>query len=153
MNYAPCALANVKNPGTTSRYQTIANRDMAFIFCLKFYSIARTDSQKGICLLRDGKVIAAVVYDWITEANCFMHVAAEPGSRWMTRDFLYWAFHFPFEQLCVSRVTGLVDANNLAARRFDEHLGFKLEATLKGAGTDGQDACIYAMHREDCKYV
>jgi RimJ/RimL family protein N-acetyltransferase len=140
-------------PKTSPGYETVSDRDLAFVFCLKHMRLRRTDDQKGICLLRDGQVIAAVVYDWISDTNMFMHVAAEPGSRWMTREFLYWAFHYPFEQQRVSRVSGWVDANNVAARRFDEHLGFKLEATLKGAGTQGQDACIYVMHRGDCRYV
>ncbi|MGZ5183614.1 MAG: N-acetyltransferase [Caldimonas sp.] len=134
-------------------WEVISDRDRAYVYCLKHMSLSRTPGQKGICLVRDEKVVAAVCYDWFTGSNFFIHVAAEPGKRWLNRSFLYWCFHYPFVQQRVSRLTGWVEANNLAARRFDESLGFKLEATLKGAGTDGQDVCLYVMHREDCRYV
>lgn len=134
-------------------YDTISDRDRAFVFCLKQFSISRTPNQKGICLVRDNEVQAAVCYDWFTGTNCFMHVAAKPGARWMTRDFLKWTFHYPFVQQGLQRVSGWVEANNTAARRFDEHLGFKHEATLEGAGQSGVDVLIYTMKRQDCRYV
>lgn len=154
-------------------YDTIWNDDRAYVFVLKQFARARTSSffhvpdpkakpavavprttaQKGICLVRDDVVQAAVLYDWFTGSNCFMHVAALPGRRWLNRDFLHWTFHYPFCQAHLNRVSGWVDANNIEARRFNEHLGFKLEATLEGAGQSGVDACIYTMKREDCRYV
>jgi RimJ/RimL family protein N-acetyltransferase len=56
-------------------------------------------------------------------------------------------------QLGVNRVSGYVNASNAAARRLDEHLGFKPEAVLTGAATDGGDVILYVMWRKDCKYV
>lgn len=134
-------------------FEVISDRDRAFAFALKFYSIKRTPDQKGLCLLRDGVVQAAVLYDEFNGSNIFMHVAARPGSRWMTRDFLKWAFHYPFEQLRVRRISGWVDANNIAAIRLNEHLGFRREAVLESAAPEGGDVFIYVMTREDCRYV
>ena len=108
---------------------------------------------RGLCQLQDDEVIAAVVYDEYNGQNIFMHVAARPGRRWMTRQFLHTAFHYPFVQLGVQRITGWVEASNLDARKFDEHLGFRHEATLIKAAPDGGDVCLYVMHREWCRYA
>lgn len=108
---------------------------------------------KGIILRRDGEVIASVLYEGFNGANVFAHIAAIPGGRWLTREFLRAMFHYPFVQLGVQRITGMTDASNWRSRVFNGHLGFKPEAILKRAGRDGGDAVIYAMFREDCKYV
>lgn len=104
---------------------------------------------------RDGgkdTLIAGVLFDSFNGANINMHVAALPGRRWMTREFLFAVFDYPFRQLGVKRITGLVAASNADARRFDEHIGFKLEATLKDAHPDG-DLLVYCMTREDCRWL
>lgn len=113
--------------------------------------IAQSSSTVG--LVDDEKgLIAGVIYQDFNGANISMHVAAMPGARWMTREFLWAVFHYPFEQLNCKRVTGLVADTNLAARRFDEHLGFSLEATLKDAHPEG-DLLVYAMHKQDCRWL
>lgn len=108
---------------------------------------------KGIGLEQDGELIAGVLYEGFTGHNIWMHVAAEPGSRWMTREFLRYSFYYPFVECGADRVSGWVEASNTAARRFDEHLGFTEEARLKGAARDGSDVILYVMWREDCRYV
>lgn len=115
--------------------------------------IQLTAGMKGIGLEKDARLVAGVVYEGFTGHNIFMHVAAEPGGKWLTRGFLSAAFAYPFDQLGVDRVTGWVEASNERARRFDEHLGFTPEAVLKGAATDGGDVIIYTMWRKDCRYV
>ena len=80
-----------------------------------------------------------------------MHVAGE-GGHWMTSDYAKACFGYVFNQLNVNKVIGLVDSTNTAARRYDEHLGFRLEATIPDAGTHG-DLLIYTMTREQCRWV
>lgn len=125
----------------------------AYNFCSKFFPVTRTEWQKGLCQLRDGEVIAAVLYDECNGSNLWMHVAGEPGRRWLTRSFLHWAFHYPFEQVGVKRISAWVEANNMDSRNFCEHVGFVREATLKYAGRDGVDVYIYTMFREACRYA
>ncbi len=108
---------------------------------------------KGIGLERDGDLVAGVLYESFNGANIWMHVAAVPGSRWLTRDFLKYAFHYPFVELGCKRISGWVEADNFAAQKFDEHLGFVHESTLEGAGRRGVDVFIYRMKREECRYV
>ena len=108
---------------------------------------------KGLGLERDGELIAGVLYEGYNGHNVWMHVAGQPGSRWMTRDFLKYCFHYPFNELGVSRVSAYVEASNGPAHKLDAHIGFKPEARLKGVASDGGDVIIYAMTREDCRYV
>jgi len=114
-------------------------------------------AQTGIGLVKDGEIVCGVVYDDYTISNLFMHVAAVPGRKWLTKDaykdFAHACFYYPFGQLGCKRVTGWVEASNTEARRFDEHLGFKQEAVLKSAARDGGDVIIYAMFADECRYI
>lgn len=109
-------------------------------------------SYQAIGLEEDGELIAGVLFDNYNGASICMHVAAVPGKRWMTREFLWYCFYYPFMELKVKRVTGLVPESNLAARRFDEHLGFELEARLKDAAPDG-DVLVYRLFKADCRFL
>lgn len=102
------------------------------------------DSSQGL--------LAGVLYRNFNGANIEAHIAAQPGANWLTREFLWAMFDYPFNQLGVQRITGLVPAKNLAARRFDEHLGFVIEATLEGA-LPGDDLIVYRLRREDCRWL
>lgn len=108
---------------------------------------------QAIGLEEDGRLIAGAVYTDYTKHNIFVHLAAEPGCRWMTRKFLGVGFRFPFLQLGVDRITGWVEDTNTAAKRLDEHLGYKEEGRLKGAARDGSDVILYVMWKKDCKYL
>ena len=101
---------------------------------------------------RSNELVAGVTFDSWNGASLCMHVAAVSGVRWATRDFLRICFYYPFKQLQCHKVLGLVGSGNIAARRFDEHLGFELEATLKGAHPDG-DLLVYSMTAEKCRWL
>jgi RimJ/RimL family protein N-acetyltransferase len=115
--------------------------------------INRSPSQVGIGLEVGGDLIAGVLYDDFNKSNVWMHVAAVPGKRWLNREFLWFCFQYPFIQLGVKRASGWVEVDNMEARRFDEHLGFKAEAVLEGAGRNGQDVIIYRMWRHECRFI
>lgn len=107
----------------------------------------------GIGLEEDGELIAGVVYNWYTGPSISMHVAAEPGRRWLNRDFLYRCFAYPFIQLKCNRVTGVVRVDNLDAQRFDEHLGFKREGVIRQGAEDKTDFILYGMLKDECRWL
>lgn len=119
-------------------------------FVQQHASLAACANMTGIGLERDGELVAGVIYEGYNGHNIWMHVAI-PGR--ITRDFLRYAFHYPFIELGCRRVSGYVEASNARARRFDERLGFQQEAILQGAASDGGDVILYRMNREDCRYV
>lgn len=106
----------------------------------------------AIGLEQGGELIAGVLYDHYNGKSICMHVAAAEGARWLTKDFLWVCFDYPFNQAKVSKILGLVDSTNLPARKFDEHIGFELEATVKDASRYG-DLLIYSMTRQQCRHL
>ena len=46
----------------------------------------------GIGLEENSELIAGVVFNLYTGPSICMHVAAEPGKRWLTRDYLFRCF-------------------------------------------------------------
>ena len=106
----------------------------------------------GFGIDRDGQLIAGVVFNDYNGVNIDMHVASDGSKRWMTKELLWMVFDYAFNQAKVNRITGLVAATNVAARRFDEHIGFTLEATLKGAHPEG-DLLVYVLWREQCRWL
>jgi len=107
----------------------------------------------GIGLQEDGELLAGVLYDGFNGQNVWMHVAAASGRHWLNRAFLWYCFEYPFNIMKVKRISGWVEADNVEARRFDEHLGFTHETTLRGAGKNGVDVLIYVMWRDQCRFV
>jgi RimJ/RimL family protein N-acetyltransferase len=136
-----------------SEWTIISNPARVFGFVQQYVPIYATGGMQGIGLEKDGELVAGVLYEGFNGVNTWMHVGATPGKRWMTKDFLRAAFRYPFVQLGCQRVSGYVEAHNMAARKFDEHLGFEQEAVLKGAASDGGDVILYVMPREQCRYV
>jgi len=101
---------------------------------------------------RDGELVAGIVYDNFNGKNIFAHIAAVPNKRWLTKEFLCYMCYYPFNQLKVERVTGLIPSNNKASIKFVEKLGAELETTLKDAHPKG-DLLVYRMNKKDCKYL
>jgi RimJ/RimL family protein N-acetyltransferase len=122
-------------------------------FVQQFVPVPVVGGMKGLGLERDGELVAGVLYEGWNGVNIWMHVGAVPGKRWMTREYLRYCFYYPFVELGCRRVSGYVEASNESARRFDEHLGFRQEAILKGAATDGGDVISYVMWRDECRYL
>jgi RimJ/RimL family protein N-acetyltransferase len=109
-------------------------------------------SGSGIGLEKDGELIAGVLFDNYTGRSVQMHVAAIPGRRWMTKEYLRVCFDYPFRQLGVCKIIGIVDSTNEDALRFDRHLGFVEEAIIKDAGKHG-DLHILSMTRQQCRFI
>ena len=105
----------------------------------------------GIGLEQDGELVAGVILESYTGRNANIHVAGL-GKHWLNRNFLLTVFDFCFNRLGLQRLTGLVEADNAAALRFDTHLGFRLEYTMPDGGRHG-DCHILVMRREDSRYL
>ena len=109
-------------------------------------------SYSAIGLRRDGRLVAGVIFNNSESANICMHIGAEDGSRWMTRDYLYACFYYPFEQLGKRRVTACIRSKNEKAVSFAENLGFKYEARLPH-WYEEDDMLVYGMLRERCRFL
>ncbi len=104
---------------------------------------------RGIGLSRNGKIVAGVVYTDYNKRNVFVHQAIEGR---LTREYLWTISDYPFNQLKVERVTGIIPEGNALARKAAEKLGFVLETTLPDAHPSG-DLLVYVMRRKDCRWL
>lgn len=97
-----------------------------------------------------GYLLGGVVYTGYTGRGgsvCF-HVASF-RPKWITRDFLWLTFDYPFSQLDVRKIFGQVKLGNEAVMRVARHVGFKQEAYVRDVYPDG-DMIILSMYRADC---
>ena len=101
---------------------------------------------------RNGRLLAVVIYNHMSESDISMHVVAIPRARWCVPEFLEAVFRYPFVQLNLRRVTGFVPADNEPALKLDLHLGFRYEGRMRQAGPDGQDVIVLGMLRKECRF-
>jgi hypothetical protein len=111
------------------------------------------EDSHAIGIERDGEIVVSVVYDRFTGNDICMHVAAKPGVMWVRREAMHRFFAYPFLQLGCNRVTGLVAATNLTARKFDEHIGFVQEGVLREGLPNGEALIVYGMLRAECRWI
>jgi RimJ/RimL family protein N-acetyltransferase len=100
----------------------------------------------------EGRLLAGIAFDNYNGASVQIHVAALPGKNWITKSLLHRVFSYPFHQLGVKKLIGLVGSTNADALRFDLALGFCIEATLKDAYPDG-DLHILSMTQDQCRWL
>lgn len=98
-----------------------------------------------------GRILAVTGFGNCNGASVMMHVAGV-GKSWLNREFLWFSFHYPFAQLGVNTILSPVESWNTPCRRFIEHIGFLLEATLKDCSPGG-DLLLYSMKRDDCRWL
>lgn len=131
----------------------ISNPARVFAFVSQIMPMAMVEGMKGVGLEKDGELIAGALYEGYNGHNVWVHLAGAPGRKWMNRQFLWYGFHYPFNEMGVKRLSGYVNASNTDARRLNEHLGYEEEACLKGAAPDGGDVILYVMWRENCRFL
>ncbi len=106
-------------------------------------TIGLLDDEKGI--------VACCLYENCNGKSIMVHLAGE-GKSWLNREYLWFCFYYPFEQLGVEKVIATMCSSNEDCIKWSEHIGFKLEATLKDASPKG-DILIYVIDRSDCKWL
>lgn len=106
----------------------------------------------GIGWIKDGRFVAGVAYANWNGVNVECHIASDKSRRWLTREYLWTIFDYPFNQLKAKRITVCVGEGNKDSIRFVKHLGFELEAKLDGAHPTGA-ILIFCMKRQNCRFI
>jgi len=108
-------------------------------------------SYSAIGVIRRGEFVGGVVFHNYRGFDIHLSAAFERG--WATPTTIRDIAAYPFTQLSVKRVTAITGKKNKRARRALGALGFELEGVAK-RGLDGfEDAMIYGLLRERCKWV
>jgi L-amino acid N-acyltransferase YncA len=106
---------------------------------------------KSIAAVERYQTLGVVVFDAFTPYDCCAHIVIE-DKRCVTRRVLRAVFEYPFKQLGLKRVTGLVPESNVAALAFDLRLGFVQEGRKKW-GLGDEDEIILGMTAESCRWL
>lgn len=106
-------------------------------------TIGLLDEEKGI--------LASCLYENGNGKSIIVHIAGE-GKSWLNREFLWFCFYYPFEQLKLHKIIAPICSSNKDCIRWTEHIGFLLEATLKDASPKG-DILLYTMVRANCRWL
>jgi len=100
--------------------------------------------------VKDGEIVAGVIYEDYNGANVVCHIAIDKNGG--SKKFFSIIFDYPFVRLGVKRITAVVAQNNRASRKLVEHMGFEVEANLRDAHPDG-DLLVYKMTAEQCRFT
>lgn len=99
----------------------------------------------------DSWVRGGVIYTGYTDSAIWMHVAGR-DEKWMTREFLWAGFHYPFVQLGCRRLYGIVEEANRPALEFDLKIGFSVLTPLPYLFASGPGIVVF-MDRETCRWL
>jgi RimJ/RimL family protein N-acetyltransferase len=100
----------------------------------------------------DGEPIWAVIYEGYHPGGSIkMHVAIS-DPKYVSRRAISAVFEYPFYQLNVKKVLGVVNSENHAALTFDLRIGFTIETVIKDAYDRG-DMYILSMTQEQCRWL
>jgi len=128
----------------------VVSHDIGHWVAEKTGGIYTPQNSSAVGRVIDGQIVGGVSFSEFSGRSIAMHCAGV--GQWINKELLFKAFSYPFNQLNVNKVLGLVDESNAEARRLDEHLGFVLEARIKDAAPGG-DWLIYSMTREQCRFL
>ena len=94
----------------------------------------------------------AVVYDHYEKGGSIqMHIAID-NPKYVTRQAISTVFEYPFYQLGVKKVLGIVNSTNNSALTFDLRLGFTVEAIISDAYDMGS-MYILSMRQDQCRWL
>lgn len=101
----------------------------------------------------DGEIMGGVLYQDYTGVggSMTMHVAGF-APNWVNRDMLWVSFHYPFDQLQLTRVYGRVKSTNEHALEFDKKLGFTEVYREEGVFPDA-DLVVLRMKKDECRHL
>jgi RimJ/RimL family protein N-acetyltransferase len=107
---------------------------------------------RGLGVVRNGNLVGGVVYHEYRGHDVQMSAAFD-SAGWALPGTLRALWSYPFDTMGCKRATMIIGRKNKRARRFCRGMGMTEEGLLR-KGLDGmQDAVIYGMLRDECKWL
>lgn len=98
-----------------------------------------------------GRICAMAAYDAITRGSCEMHFALDTPHA--GRALLGAAFDYPFKDLGLCVLLGMIPADNTKSLRLAQHLGFRETYRVRSGWTESVDLVIHEMRRDECRWL
>lgn len=111
-------------------------------------------SQRAIGVLSKdrSRLIAGVSYHGYSGANIMQSVAADDPS-WCRPSVVRAMFFYPFVTLKCQRITSIIAVSNERSIRLCEGLGFTREGTMRRMMPGNEDAFVYGLLADECRYL
>ena len=84
--------------------------------------------------------------------TCQIHVV-NFNKKYTPRKLLWATFDYPFRQLGLESLIGIVNSNNKDAMKYDQNLGFKEVHRFEGMHDDGGDIVVFELRKENCRFI
>lgn len=120
----------------------VGSSPMALVGTMPFEILAATKGDRPVGVL---------LYTNLRSTSCEFSVAGEPG--WVTKSTLREMFDYPFNQLGVYTILGLIRRGNTKSRKFGKDLGFVEKCVIEGGKLPADDMILYAMTRPQCHWL
>lgn len=108
------------------------------------------ERSEALGCVREGRVVAAVIYENWNRASVVCHFAIDRGG--LVPGFCAAIFDYPFNVCGVGKIIGPVPAGNTQSQKLVQHMGFTEEARIVGAHPSG-DLIFYTLSRDACRFI
>jgi hypothetical protein len=99
----------------------------------------------------DGEILGGIVVANYMGASATMHMAGG-DAQWCSRDLLWMAFNYAFEQLGCRKLFGPVRADNYNALHINLRGGWSIETVLRDAYKDTH-MVLLSMTKDQCPWL
>ncbi len=137
---------------TTCRQVLLINADQAVAEWVKerIPYIQSFENSVAFGVLQDGQMSGGIVFNNYRGFDIHMSAALDCA---LTRQSLRTLCEYVFGQINVRRVTAITGKKNRKARKALRIIGFIEEGTCRHALDGVQDAVVYGLLRENCKWI
>lgn len=108
---------------------------------------------KGIAILEESTVSAAVLYDYWTVTSCQVHVFAPSLKALFNAEFLREIFTYPFITGGRSLLVAVTPGNQKGSLAVSDWLGFTEKYRIRDGWDTGVDMVLKELRREDCRFL
>lgn len=110
------------------------------------------EDTKGIVAYREGEVVAAVALDSWSHNSVSIHIAIT-APLVLKNGFAEEVFNYIFNTTGRRVVIGITPADNLAALKFNRHIGLVEVYRIKDGYAQGVDYVVQEIRKENCRYI
>ncbi len=123
-------------------------------WCMDQVGIIQCGDTTGIMAINTdtGEPVGACIMDNWTQNSVQCHFMLTTPMV-LKHKFLDVCFEYMFNTGNVSKVYGLVPANNTKAVKLNTNMGFTIKSTLEEAYEVGVDYLLMELKREDCRFI
>lgn len=106
-----------------------------------------------IARCRGGDILAGVIYTNNVQGVSVIAHSAVFDEHGISRNLVYAALDYPFNQLKVKRIFGFVAECNIRAQVFNMKMGFKVVARIEGMFPHDDAALVMRLDRENARLL